>query len=94
MIWDLALAGGLIWLGARVRIRPPGLFALYVCLYSLIRLLLELLRVDPATIILGERLNFWVALAGVIGGAVAFVWIQFVRTTPESDPSAEPEPAA
>lgn len=94
MVWDLALAGGLIWLGARVRIRPPGLFALYVCLYSLIRLLLELLRVDPATIILGERLNFWVALAGVIGGAVAFAWIQFFRTTPESDPSAEPEPAA
>lgn len=94
MLWDLALAGGLIVLGARVRIRPPGLFALYVCLYSLIRLLLELLRVDPATVILGERLNFWVALVGVIGGGVAFVWIQFFRATPEPNGTADPDPAA
>lgn len=84
MLWDFGLAGLLIWLGAHYRIRPPALFCLYVCLYSLIRLLLELLRVDPATMILGERLNFWVALAGVIGGAAFFVWVQFYRTAPTS----------
>jgi prolipoprotein diacylglyceryl transferase len=90
MIWDIALAVFLLVLSARVRIRPPGLFCLYVCLYCLIRLVLELLRVDPATVILGERLNFWVALIGIIGGGAAFVYVQWVR--PARRP-VEPEPA-
>jgi prolipoprotein diacylglyceryl transferase len=80
LIWDFGLAGMLLWLDARFRLRPPALFSLYVCLYSLIRLLLELLRVDPATVFAGERLNFWVALAGVLAGGAAFVYYQWVRS--------------
>ena len=80
LIWDIGLAGLLLWLDARFRMRPPALFSLYVCLYSLIRLVLELLRVDPATVFIGERLNFWVALAGVIAGGAAFVYYQWVRS--------------
>ena len=34
LIWDLSLAGFLVWLGHHRRIRPPGLFALYVSGYS------------------------------------------------------------
>ena len=34
IIWNLALAAVLIWLGKRGRVRPPGLFALYVAGYS------------------------------------------------------------
>jgi prolipoprotein diacylglyceryltransferase len=30
IIWDLGLAATLVWLGHHRRIRPPGLFALYV----------------------------------------------------------------
>jgi prolipoprotein diacylglyceryl transferase len=80
LIWDFGLAGVLLWVDARFRMRPPALFSLYVCLYSLIRLLLELLRVDPATVFAGERLNFWVALAGVLAGGAAFVYYQWVRS--------------
>jgi prolipoprotein diacylglyceryl transferase len=80
LIWDLGLAGLLLWLDARFRMRPPALFSLYVCLYSLIRLVLERLRVDPASVFMGERLNFWVALAGVIAGGAAFVYYQWVRS--------------
>jgi prolipoprotein diacylglyceryl transferase len=80
LIWDIGLAGLLLWLDARFRMRPPALFSLYVCLYSLIRLVLELLRVDPATVFMGERLNFWVALAGAIAGGAAFVYYQWVRS--------------
>src|SRR5438874_5501977 len=32
-VYDLALAGVLIWIGSRFRIRPPALFALYVSVY-------------------------------------------------------------
>jgi len=80
LIWDFGLAGMLLWVDARFRVRSPALFSLYVCLYSLIRLLLELLRVDPATVFAGERLNFWVALAGVLAGGAAFVYYQWVRS--------------
>jgi len=92
MIWDLSLAGLLLWLDHRYRIRPPALFSLYVCLYCVIRLLLELLRVDPATIILGERLNFWVALVGIIAGGAAFVYFQWLR--PEAPAATSPSEAS
>ncbi len=88
LIWDLALAGLLLWLDRRYRIRPPALFSLYVCLYCVMRVLMELLRVDPAAIILGERLNFWVGLAGVIGGGTAFVYFQWLR--PQARVAASP----
>jgi len=88
LIWDLGLAGLLLWLDRHYRIRPPALFALYVCLYCVIRVWMEQLRVDPATIILGERLNFWVGLVGVIGGGAAFVYFQWLR--PEARVAASP----
>ena len=43
------------------RIRPPGLFALYISWYTLGRLFEEQLRIDPSHEFLGQRLNFWVA---------------------------------
>jgi prolipoprotein diacylglyceryl transferase len=86
MIWDIGLCGLLLWLSHRYRIRPPALFCLYVCLYCVIRCILELMRVDPATIILGERLNFWVALIGAIAGAGAFVYFQWLRPEPTPPP--------
>jgi prolipoprotein diacylglyceryltransferase len=86
MIWDIGLCGLLLWLSHRYRIHPPALFCLYVCLYCVIRCILELMRVDPATIILGERLNFWVALVGAIAGAGAFVYFQWLRPDPPPPP--------
>ncbi len=76
LIWNLALAAFLVWLGNHRRIRPPGLFALYVTGYSAFRIFEESLRVDPAHHILGLRLNFYVACALTIAGAVWFVAIQ------------------
>jgi prolipoprotein diacylglyceryltransferase len=40
-IFDLASAAALIWLGHHRRIRPPGLFALYVTGYSAFRIFEE-----------------------------------------------------
>jgi prolipoprotein diacylglyceryl transferase len=71
--WDLLLAGGLVWLGAHRTIRPPGLFALYLAGYGLFRMGMELLRVDPATHVLGLRLNFWVAALVFVAGVVWFI---------------------
>jgi prolipoprotein diacylglyceryl transferase len=76
LIWNLLLAGALVWLGRHRRIRAPGLFALYVAGYSFARIGEELLRVDPAHHILGLRLNFYVATILCLAGIASFVRIQ------------------
>lgn len=74
--WNLALAGFLVWLGKTRRVRPPGLFALYVAGYSGFRIFEETLRVDPAHHILGLRLNFFVAVLLCAGGLAWFAHTQ------------------
>ena len=54
IIWNLGLAGFLVWLGSHRRIRPPGLLALYVAGYSAFRLFEENLRIDYSVHILGS----------------------------------------
>jgi prolipoprotein diacylglyceryl transferase len=76
IIWNLALAGFLVWLGHRRRIRAPGLFALYVAGYSGFRIFEELLRIDPAHHIFGLRVNFYIASILMIAGLLWFVAIQ------------------
>jgi prolipoprotein diacylglyceryl transferase len=76
LIWNLALAGVLVWLGRRRRIRPPGLFALYVAGYSGFRIFEETLRIDPAQHLFGFRLNFFVASLLFIAGLAWFVRTQ------------------
>jgi prolipoprotein diacylglyceryl transferase len=72
IIWNVALAGLLVWLGHHRRIRPPGLFALYVAGYSAFRIFEETIRIDPAHHFLGLRLNLFVAVTLTIVGLVWF----------------------
>jgi phosphatidylglycerol---prolipoprotein diacylglyceryl transferase len=76
LIWDLVGVVLLIWVGRRFRIRPPGLFCLYVAYYCFGRFFEELLRVDPAHHFGGLRLNAWVSIVLFVIASVAFVWIQ------------------
>ncbi len=85
IIWNLGLAAALVWLGNHRRIKPPGLFALYVAGYSFARIGEELLRIDPAHHILGMRLNFWVALTLFIVGVAWFLYTQR-RPAPSEEP--------
>jgi phosphatidylglycerol---prolipoprotein diacylglyceryl transferase len=79
LVYDLALAGVLIWVGSRFRIKPPGLFALYVSVYTFGRTFEELLRVDPSHHFLGQRINFWVSILVFVAATAFFVWWQFFR---------------
>jgi prolipoprotein diacylglyceryl transferase len=76
MIFNLALAGFLIWLGRRGRIKAPGLFALYVTGYSGFRIWEETLRIDPSHYIFGLRLNLYVAAIFTLIGLTWFIAIQ------------------
>ena len=72
LIFDLALAAVLVWLGHHRRIGPPGLFALYVTGYSAFRIFEESLRIDTSEHFLGLRLNFYVAATLTVVGIVWF----------------------
>jgi prolipoprotein diacylglyceryl transferase len=76
LIFDLALAAALVWLGHHRGIKAPGLFALYVTGYSAFRIFEESLRVDPSEHFLGLRLNMYVAIAGTVAGGVWFWYTQ------------------
>jgi prolipoprotein diacylglyceryl transferase len=103
LIFDFAWAGFLIWLGHHRRIRPPGLFALYVFGYSAYRIFEESMRIDSSVYILGLRLNMYIACILTVTGAVWFYRSQRRPVPaaaaagpgpegPGNDPAGEPEP--
>jgi prolipoprotein diacylglyceryl transferase len=94
-LWDLAVVGVLLWFSRRYWRRVPAgtVFALYVALYSLVRLPLETMKIDPADHILGQRVNVWTAATTLIVGLVAFVILFRRRSDVPAGPAATPAPA-
>jgi len=86
LIFDLAFAALLVWLGHHRHIRPPGLFALCVTGYSAFRIFEESLRVDPSEHFLGLRLNAYVASVLALAGVIWFLRTQ--RSRPAATPAA------
>lgn len=82
LVFDLAFAAFLVWLGHHRRIRPQGLFALYVAGYSGYRIFEESIRIDSSAYVLGLRLNFFIALMMTI---VGLVWFAAVQRRGEAD---------
>lgn len=76
LLADFAMAGALIWLGHRLRIRSWGLFALYVAGYSGYRIFEETIRIDDSHHFLGLRVNFFVASALCLIGLAWFIRVQ------------------
>jgi prolipoprotein diacylglyceryl transferase len=80
LVWNVLLALCLIALGRTGRIRPPGLFALYVAGYSAFRIFEETQRIDPSHHLFGLRINLYVAAVLTLIGAAWCLWNQ--RRTP------------
>ena len=89
-IWDVLFVGVLILIGWRFRIKPPGLFALYVMFYTGFRAYEETLRIDPAHVFAGQRLNFWVSVVLFALSTGFFIWWQFIRKGPDEERRARP----
>lgn len=81
LLWNLALAGFLIWIDGKRVLRPGRIFVLYVGGYFLGRLWVESLRSDEANLILGLRVNIWTSLL-CIAGAALFLVVGGVRRRP------------
>ena len=86
LIFDLALAAALVWLGHHRNVRPQGLFALYVAGYSGYRIFEETIRIDSSAYFLGLRLNFFIAIVMTVAGLAWFVLVQ--RRGGETGPAA------
>src|SRR5438477_846855 len=76
LIWDVLGVLLLLWIARRYRIKPPGLFALYVSYYCFGRFFEELLRIDPAHHFFHLRLNAWVSIFVFICSTWFFWWWQ------------------
>ncbi|WP_285487100.1 prolipoprotein diacylglyceryl transferase [Amycolatopsis taiwanensis] len=86
LLWNLAIAGLVVWADRRFKLGHGRAFALYVAGYTLGRFWIELMRTDDATHVLGVRVNVWVALL-VCASAVAYIVLarrRGPRETPES----------
>jgi prolipoprotein diacylglyceryl transferase len=79
LIYNLTVAGLLMLIGWRFRIKPPGLFALYVALYCFGRFFEELWRIDPAHEFGPLRLNGWVSAVLFVLATGFFIYWQFLR---------------
>jgi phosphatidylglycerol---prolipoprotein diacylglyceryl transferase len=90
LIWDLALAAFLVWLGHHAKIKPWGLFALYVAGYSAFRIFEESVRIDSSEYFFGLRLNMYIAIIGTLGG---LIWFGFAQRRPDRPVVVRPEPA-
>jgi prolipoprotein diacylglyceryl transferase len=88
-LWNLALAGGLIWAGNHLRLRPGRVFPFYTLGYGIGRLWIEALRIDHATKIAGLRVNEWTSLALILGSLAFFAW-DIVRNGSILEPAAVP----
>lgn len=83
-LWNVALCVVLIRLDRSRRLRPGSILPLYVLGYGLGRFWVESLRIDPASLVLGVRINIWVSGAMVLG-ALAALAVRGVRRR-EDDP--------
>ncbi len=74
-LWDLGVAGLVIWADRRFRLGHARAFALYVMAYTLGRGWIETLRIDTveANDVFGLRLNVWTSIVVFIGAAAYFV---------------------
>jgi prolipoprotein diacylglyceryl transferase len=85
-LWCFGAALLLLVIERVVRLRPGALFALYVLLYSIGRVWIEWIRVDPSHEFGGIRLNVYVAAVAIVLSAAFFVWWQRTWSRREEPP--------
>lgn len=81
-LWNLAVAVVLVRLDRTGRLRKGMILPLYVLGYGIGRFLVESIRTDPATLVLGVRVNHWVS-----GGAVVVSLVALLLLARRSGPS-------
>ncbi len=73
-LWNVGVAGLVVWADRRFRLGHGRAFALYVAAYTVGRFWIEALRIDPASRLLGLRLNEWTSVLVLLGAIGYFVF--------------------
>jgi prolipoprotein diacylglyceryl transferase len=95
-IWSLLGIAVLLWAEKRFNLQWGRMFAAYLMFYSFGRVFIESIRLDPAYVLFGVRLNVWSAVVAFAIGLVIFVVQGQKHTGIESSiylPGREPKPA-
>ncbi len=88
-LWDLGVAGLVVWAERRYDLGRGRAFALYVAAYTVGRGWVEALRIDHANHLLGLRLNDWTSLLIFLAAAG-----YLLMTRRRAGPGRAAEPAA
>lgn len=72
-IWSLAGVALLLAADQRFNLRWAKMFGLYIVYYSVGRVWVEAIRIDPSEIVLGLRINIWSAIVGIALGLAIIV---------------------
>ncbi|SNT53604.1 prolipoprotein diacylglyceryl transferase [Asanoa hainanensis] len=79
LIWNVLVAGIVVWLDRKFKFGKGRAFAVYVMGYTLGRFFVEMLRDDTATHIAGVRINVFVAALVFVGALVYFLRVSGPR---------------
>ena len=81
-LWNLLGCALLLWAEKRFKLRHGKVICLYVMWYSFGRFFIELIRIDPVTLILGVRINNWTD--GLIFVAAVAIFVYLNKRFPDS----------
>ncbi|UFU08095.1 prolipoprotein diacylglyceryl transferase [Ruania halotolerans] len=85
LVWNLVMAALLVWVDRKFRLGHGRVFWLYVFVYTLGRVWIEMLRIDEAEMVLGLRLNVWTSI--LVGVVALVIFVVLSRRYPERESS-------
>jgi prolipoprotein diacylglyceryl transferase len=89
-LWDIGVAGLVIYLDRKLKLGFGRAFAVYVMAYTVGRGWIEYLRIDTANHFLGVRLNVWTSIVLFVLAAAYFVVMG--RRHPDRETDIQPVP--
>ena len=90
-LWDIGVAGLVIWADRRFRLGHGRAFALYVMAYCAGRGWIEYMRIDTVNHVLGLRLNVWTSI--VVFSLALIYFVVAGRRHPERETDVQPLPS-
>jgi prolipoprotein diacylglyceryl transferase len=95
LIWNLLIAGLVVWADRRFRLGHGRAFAVYVAGYTFGRFWIEQMRSDPATRVFGDvRINVVVSAVVFLAALAYLLIVRKPRETAEELPPRDPAGAA